>query len=142
MKSILIMIAIFSLFSCNNEPKLTEQKTSNQIDNIRTPNQKISSQETFETKVVDTLSKLDFIHKKHLFIDSVTNHKHGIAFITDSLIDSNTDVFVRAGFNGEDRFETHYQFYINPSTMQIKVYDAIEDIQIPLVDYIKKTKQE
>jgi hypothetical protein len=142
MKSILtISIAAF-LWSCNNEPKQIQQNKSTKKDTTVTLKPTKSLQEIFEDKVTDTLVKLDFIHKRHLAIDSISNHKHGITFITDSVIDVNKDVFVRAGFNRDDRFETYYQFYVNPKTMQIKVYDVIEDVQIPLDEYIKKTKQE
>ena len=90
-----------------------------------------------ENKILDTLIKIGIIERNNNYIDSVTNHKHGIAFIIDTLIKGDTDIFVQAGFNAADRFETHYQIYINPKTMDIKFYDAVDDKKLSIKEYEK-----
>ena len=84
--------------------------------------------------------KLPFVKKANAYIDSFSNHQHGIAFMMDSLGKGEKDIYVQAGYNGEMRFETYYQFYVDPVTLEIKVYDVAEDIKIPLKEYLK-TKQ-
>lgn len=90
-----------------------------------------------ENKILDTLIKIGIIKRNNNYIDSVTNHKHGIAFIIDTLIKGDTDIFVQAGFNGADRFVTHYQIYINPKTMDIKFYDPVDDKKLSIKEYEK-----
>jgi len=90
-----------------------------------------------EKEILDTLVKLPIIKRNNSYIDSVTNHKHGIAFIMDTLVKGDTDIFIQAGFNGEDRFETHYQIYVNPKTMDIRFYDPVGDKKLSIKEYEK-----
>ena len=90
-----------------------------------------------ETKIIDKLMKLPFVKKSDKYIDSFTNHQRGIAFMVDSLQQGQTEVFVRAGYNGPERFETYYQFYVDPRTLEIKVYDVVNDAKMTVKEYIK-----
>ena len=48
-----------------------------------------------------------------------------------------TDIPVQAGYNGNDRFETYYRFFVNPKTMEIKVYDVADDKKLTIKEYLK-----
>ena len=91
-----------------------------------------------ENRITDTLMKLSFIKRSNQYIDSFSNHQHGIAFMMDSLKKGEEMIFVEAGYNGEQRFEPYYWFYVDPRTLEIFVYDLPNDKKIALRDYLKK----
>ncbi len=90
-----------------------------------------------ETRIIDRLMKLSFVKKSNAYIDSFSNHQHGMAFMVDSAEAGDKDIFVRAGYNGDERFETYYQFYVDPHTLEIKVYDVVADRKMTVKEYIK-----
>jgi hypothetical protein len=55
--------------------------------------------------------KLPFVEKSNSYIDSFSNHRHGIAFMLDT---AGNKISVLAGYNGPEKFETYYNFSINP----------------------------
>ena len=81
--------------------------------------------------------KLPFVTKSSNYIDSFSNHKHGIAFMMDEPQENEPDISVQAGYNGGERFETYYRFFVNPKTMEIKVYDPVEDKKLTIKEYLK-----
>ena len=81
--------------------------------------------------------KLPFVIKGDKYLDLFSNHKHGIAFMLDKPEAPETDIPVQAGYNGNDRFETYYRFFVNPKTMEIKVYDVADDKKLTLKEYLK-----
>jgi len=87
--------------------------------------------------ITAALMKLPFVIKSDKYIDSFSNHKHGIAFILDIPASPNTDIPVQAGYNGNERFETYYHFFVNTKTMQIKVYDVAQDKKLTIKEYLK-----
>ena len=90
-----------------------------------------------EDKITSALMKLSFVIKSDKYIDSFSNHKHGIAFLMDKPEAPETDIPVQAGYNGNDRFETYYRFFVNPKTMEIKVYDVADDKKLTIKEYLK-----
>jgi hypothetical protein len=89
---------------------------------------------SLENRITHELMKLPFVIKSNEHIDSLSNHRHGISFMMDA---PNVDESVQAGYNGGERFETYYRFLVNPKTMEIKVYDPVEDKVLSLKEYIK-----
>ncbi|MGC4103652.1 hypothetical protein [Ferruginibacter sp.] len=75
-----------------------------------------------ENDLIDTLNTLSFVKESSKYIDSISNHKHSLAYIIDT---TDTEYTVTAGYNGAERFETYYNFSIDKKTRQIKVQDAI-----------------
>jgi len=118
MKSI-FFISVVTLFSChstltkNNYVIKTDAATQKVVDHIDS---------NLENKITDTLLKLPFIKKYDEQIVSISNHKHGVVFMLDT-INKGNDIYVEAGYNDEIRWITNYQFYINTKTLEIKVYD-------------------
>ncbi|MET0393188.1 MAG: hypothetical protein ABW019_08590 [Chitinophagaceae bacterium] len=91
-----------------------------------------------EAKIADTLRTLSFVKESDRYIDSFSNHTHGIAFMIDS---SGEGITVTAGYNGPSRFETYYNFTVNPDNFEIKVLDVPSGDLIAVREYIKKSKQ-
>jgi hypothetical protein len=90
-----------------------------------------------EDKITAALMKLPFVIKSDKYIDSLSNHKHSIAFLMDEPEAPETDIPVQAGYNSNERFETYYRFFVNPKTLEIKVYDAAEDKKLTIKEYLK-----
>ena len=89
------------------------------------------------SRITDTLMKLSFVHDANDYIDSLTNHQHGISFLIDSSANDPQGISVQAGYNRDDRFETYYRFFVNPKNLAIKVYDVVNDTALSVKDFIK-----
>jgi hypothetical protein len=89
-------------------------------------------------RIEDTLRKLPFVKRSHEYIDSFSHHEHGMAYITDT---SGNYVTVMAGYNGPERFETYYNFIVDPRTFEIKVMDPVSGDYVSVEEYIKNNKQ-
>jgi hypothetical protein len=88
-----------------------------------------------QAKVLDTLSKLPEVQILQKRIDSISDHKHGVSFIIDTLIENQYKV--RAGYDGDLRFENYFNFYVNAETSEIKIEDFLADSVLSLHDYRK-----
>ena len=145
MKCILQLLLVFIVAACNNASKTDEAlvkdtaainvKTDSAANYIHT-----FTDTVLENKITTALLKLPFVKKSDQYIDSFSNHKHGIAFLLDKPEDNETDIPVQAGYNGEERFETYYRFFVNPTTMEIKVYDVAADKKLTVKEYIKSQR--
>jgi hypothetical protein len=91
-----------------------------------------------EGKITDALMKISFVAKTNKYLDSLTGHKHGIAFIVDSV--GANEISVMAGYNGPDRFETYYNFTVYPKTFDIMIDDPETGELVPIEQYIKLKK--
>ena len=143
MKQVLIvLLSALAFTACNNtnDKQVTPVKDSavntKQVD---TPTSYIHAfaDTVLEDKITAALMKLPFVIKSDKYIDSFSNHNHGIAFLMDKPEAPETDVPVQAGYNGGGRFETYYRFFVNPKTLEIKVYDPVEDKKLTVKEYIK-----
>jgi len=87
--------------------------------------------------VLDTLYTLPFVKESNKYLDSFTKHKHGIAFIVDT---TSENYNIRAGYDGEERFETYYIFTINRKTKEIKIQDVISGDMVSPAEFEKRRK--
>jgi hypothetical protein len=142
MKQFLYLLVIIFFTACNNAAKTDEtvvnDSTAGKVKTDSSAKYIHSFTDTaLENKITDALMKLSFVTKSSKYIDSFSNHRHGIAFMMDAPQENETDVSVQAGYNGGERFETYYRFFVNPKTMEIKVYDPIEDKKLTIKEYLK-----
>ncbi len=142
MKQFLYLLVIISFTACNNTAKTDEAAlTDSASGKVKTDSSAkyihSFADTSLETKITNALMKLPFVMKSSNYIDSFSNHKHGIAFMMDEPEENETDVSVQAGYNGGERFETYYRFFVNPKTMEIKVYDPVEDKKLSIKEYLK-----
>ncbi|HQW84967.1 MAG TPA: hypothetical protein PK987_10910 [Ferruginibacter sp.] len=142
MKNILFYCILVSCFACNNATNSTEELNSD----TATVTDKYDSSKDYihrftdtalENKITTALLKLPFVIKSNNYIDSFSNHTHGIAFLLDEPTADEPDIAVKAGYNGNQRFETYYRFFVNPKTLEIKVYDPVADSRLSVKDYLK-----
>ena len=142
MKQFLYLLVIIFFAACNNAAKTDEvavtDSSSAKIKADSSAKYIHSFTDTaLETKITNALMKLPFVMKSSNYIDSFSNHRHGNAFMMHEPAENETDVSVQAGYNGGERFETYYRFFVNPKTMEIKVYDPVEDKKLTIKDYLK-----
>ena len=144
-KELFFLLLVVSAMACNNyakyqdKPATTDSTTTIPAVNADTPKAYIHTfkDTTLEDKITAALLKLSFVKKSDKYIDSISNHTHGIAFMLDEPAKDETDIPVQAGYNGKERFETYYRFFVNPKTLEIKVYDVVEDKKLTLKEYLK-----
>jgi hypothetical protein len=144
-KRVLQLLLVFTVAACNNASKTGEAavkdsaaislKTDSAANYIHS-----FTDTTLESKITAALLKLPFVVKSNQYIDSFSNHKHSIAFLMDNPEGNETEIPVQAGYNGDERFETYYRFYVNPTTMEIKVYDVAADKKLTVKEYIKSQR--
>lgn len=137
MKKILMLSCTLFFLACNNGK---DNKVNGNQDTAAVTGQAELTTDrstTAANPITDTLMKLPFIIKSNNYIDSFSNHKHGIAFISDT---ADQEISVKAGYNGDERFETYYDITIDRKTGEIKVLDPIEGDYIPLKDYLKNNQ--
>lgn len=142
----LFLLLLISFTACNNLSKTNEviiikDSTVNQVQSDSAGKYIHTFTDTaLENKITAALLKLSFVQKSNNYIDSLSNHKHGIAFMLDKPEAGETDVSVQAGYNGDERFETYYRFFVNPKTLDIKVYDVTANKKLTLKEYLKTLK--
>lgn len=145
MRNSFFLLLIIFFAACNNS---SDKNEAVKTDTVTAQIKKDSalnyihnfSDTALENKITAVLLKLPFVIKSSNYIDSFSNHKHAIAFLLENPETSEAAIFVKAGYNGDERFETYYQFYVNPKTLEIKVYDPVADKKLSLKEYSKTQK--
>lgn len=89
-----------------------------------------------ENDIIDTLKALPFVKEGDRHIDSLSHHKHTMAFIIDT---ADNEYNVRAGYDREVRFETYYTFSVDKKTRAIKVLDVISGQMITPAEFAKRS---
>lgn len=126
----LLIAGLTFLFSCQG--KGDKQPKAPATDSTRSLTSPMPQKE-----ITDTLLRLDFVRKSQAHIDSISGHRHGISFITDTTTEA---FYIKAGYNREDRFETYHDFMIDRKTGEIRVMDIVEGSYIPLTQYLTQQK--
>jgi hypothetical protein len=91
-----------------------------------------------ENKITAVLMKLPFVQKSNRYIDSISNHKHGISFMLDNT--RSTEISVLAGYNSDERFETYYHFFVDPQSLKVMIYDPLTNKNLPVKEFVKTLK--
>lgn len=136
MRYFLLISLLLTITACNNNGEKTNTGTGDSItlpaveqkEEPLAPADKVND-------IEDSLMKLPFIRESNRYIDSLSGHQRGIAFMRDT---ADGMINIRAGYNGPDRFETYYDFSIDPVTNEIKLLDPVLGDYITLKEYLKK----
>ena len=137
MKISLLGLLIFAFISCNNKsakPSDDRKGTSSYLSDTTITDVNIPVKDP----VTDTLMKLPFVINSNHYIDSISNHQHGISFIADT---ADNEILVKAGYNGTERFETYYHFSIDRKTSEIKILEPVTGDYISLEEYQKNNQK-
>ena len=134
---LLISLTLVSVACNNNGGKTNTGNTDSLPVSANEQNEETLVPADKEKNIEDSLMKLPFIRESNRYIDSLSAHQHGIAFMRDT---ADGRINIRAGYNGPERFETYYDFSIDPVTNQIKILDPVLGDYISLDDYLKKNR--
>lgn len=142
MKQYFYSVLLISLAACNTTTEQKAPVVKDSVTEVTKPDSSMTyihsfSDTALETKITAKLMKLPFVIKANAYIDSFSEHRHGIAFMVNKPEQGDTDLSVQAGYNGDQRFETYFRFYVNPQTLDIKVYDAVKDKRQTVKEYTK-----
>lgn len=136
MKGKIGLIVIFLLvISCNEKNNKKELRAI----------VKIESKNCFLNEAENEIIGLKEVELKAKFIDSLSNHKSGISFMSDSLdIDGISYYEIKAGYNSKLRFENYYTFYVEKGNCKnVKIFEPIEGEIISLLQWRElKNKEE
>lgn len=141
MKNVYLVICLLVLAAaCDHKADKTHTPALDSLPSVQTdtPAGYIHSFEdtVLKDRITAALMQLPFVIKSDRYIDSVSNHRHGMAFMMNSPAPGE-EVDVQAGYSSDERFETYYRFFVNPKTLEIKVYDVVEDKKLTLKEYLK-----
>ncbi len=142
MKGIFFFILVISITACNNQSKTDEVVVTDtvvtKVQTDSTSNYIHTFTDTaLENKITAALLQLPFVIKSNMYIDSFSNHRHSMSFMLDNPAANETDISVQAGYNGDQRFETYYRFFVNPKTLAIQVYDPVTDKRLTVKEFLK-----
>jgi hypothetical protein len=91
---------------------------------------------------------IEEVKNKNKFIDSISNGKHGISFISDSINREGITYYeISAGYNSDIRFENYFTFFVEKGNCKnIKISNVIDGEIISLSNWrnnnVKVNKQE
>lgn len=96
-----------------------------------------------EQQALNAINQLPEIVMQQQYLDSLTNHKKGVAYMINSKTIDGKDCYeISAGYNGELRWENYYIFYVDKQDCtQISVIEPIEGDIIPVEEWHKKQQQ-
>lgn len=143
MKIIILIFSASLLFSCNNSNK---EVTSTISDTLKSTGNVVDTDKVIiagpttskETQILDKIAALPEFKKSNAYLDSLTGHKHGLASMIFKPTAEEKEYYVRVGYNGDQHFETYYNFYVDSSTLDIKIADPIEADIITLAEFRKR----
>jgi hypothetical protein len=134
-----ITVLLIIATACNNNSSATGNKpdTTTKKPVVIADTSTTTTPIVTENDILDTLNALSFVKQASMHIDSVTHHKHRMAFIIDT---ADNEYNVTADYNGDERFETYYIFSVDKKTRAIKVQDVISGDMLTPADFEKRQK--
>lgn len=94
--------------------------------------------DSLEDKAISELYKLTEIKQRHRFIDSISEHKRGIAFIVRKRPTHNKDYYwIQAGDNTALRFQPIYNFHVYLPDLRVKYFDPFANVELTLEQWRK-----
>lgn len=129
--SVLVVLIVLSQYS--------EAKQNNSEEFTSTETAKYCTVEEAETIV----RRLPEVVDAENHIRSITNSKQGVSImVNSSVVDGNSYYTFQVGFNGEERFETYYFFYVNKSNRtDIRIMDIVTGTLEPIKKWRKTNSQ-
>ncbi len=94
-----------------------------------------------EEKILRLIKDLKEVKASDKYIDSFSNHKKGIATLIFRPTNGLKDYNVQAGYNGDNRFETYYNFFVDSATYKIKIQDPVQGDIVPMDEWRKREEK-
>lgn len=143
---ILVFFFILILISCDT--KQTNNNSNKAPDTNETiidesANEEIANEipAEIEEKILDEIRNLPEVKQVSKYMDSIPNHERGMAFIIHPPEEGSQDFYIRAGLNGEYRFETYYHFYLDTNDYKVKIQDILEADIVDMEEWRKREER-
>ena len=82
------------------------------------------------------------VQRANAYIDSFSNHKHGISFLIQRYPGKGVDHYwVQAGYNGDLHYEPYFNFYVYPPELAVKILDPLTGSVYTLVQWRIRKKR-
>lgn len=95
-----------------------------------------------DKKILDTIASLPETKERANYIQEQTKGKRSLAYQIFASPDSSTDDYwVKAVEDNGDSYVTHFNFYVNPVSFQIKYLDIVNDTAITLEEWRRQSKK-
>jgi hypothetical protein len=121
------MIKILAIFIFSAQSLLAQSRNHEQISDSSASHGQATT-DAREEKIISRLLRIPEIKQRNRFIDSVTKHEHGISFLTLKRPTTENDYYwIQAGYNGQDRFEAYYNFYVYLPKLSVKILDPVSN---------------
>jgi hypothetical protein len=127
-----IVWLLFVVISCGQLEKNTQLKSP------FTAKKALQTDTLSEAFLNDTIRSIEEVKQTNKYLDSLTKHTHGVSLIIEKPSSDEKNYYVKVGYNGEDRFETYYHFYIEPSTRKITIEDIVSGEKLSLKEWRKQ----
>ena len=103
---------------------------------------KTISDTSIEDLILSKIHNLYEVKRKEKYIDSITNHKHGISLLILKKPSAKKQYYiVQAGYDSKIRFEPYYTFYVFRNALEVKYYDTQTDSLMSIDEWRKRSKQ-
>lgn len=140
-----ILIISSTILACNTQEKNSDVPISRDTtivnkDSINANDEFIveAPHSVLEKKILEKISLLPEYKRSNAYLDSLTNRKHGLSSMIFKPSKNEKEYYVRVGYNGDDRFETYYNFYVDSTTLAIKIADVLEGDIVSLETWRKR----
>jgi ribosomal protein S6 len=115
-------------------------------ESLKKPNAEIEESMTalksIEEKILDTIASLPETKERASYIESQTKGKRNLAYqIFSSPHSMNANYWVKAVEDNGDSYVTHFNFYVNPISFEIKYLDIVNDTAITLEEWRRQNKK-
>lgn len=134
------LIAAMSLPACTSSVSIhpeSEEQPNEVVERTQESQQSQEGQSTedLEKAILERVAQLPEYKHAASMIDSITNHRHGISRMITAPEKGSSYYEVTVGYNAPKRFETYNIFYVDPNTLQVKVYDDMSGEIISIEDW-------
>ncbi|HNQ67997.1 MAG TPA: hypothetical protein PKN32_06455 [Bacteroidales bacterium] len=142
--TILITSVIFVLvISCNGgkDKSVKSEKEQNieTVDSVQNENVDISS---IEDQIIDKILELPEVKDRADYIVKETNgERHLKIWIAASPKETGSYYLIKAGEDNGMSLVTHFDFHVNPKTLEIKYYDVLTDSELSLSEWREQNKE-
>lgn len=139
LKNLSLAVPLLFFISCNHQPQeaASVQPEQTQAEPIVIKKEPVKGSGDMEEKVMAAVMELPESQQAQNYIDSISNHKKGLGGIIDGPEPGKPEYAVRVGFNGDERFETYYFFYVDTITFKVKIQDVAMDTILPIEEWRK-----
>ena len=140
-KSLVSLFASILFIRCNQSDKSKTAVASDNLSFSKQDSNKLIVNKAITNKeeyILGLIKNIDEVKASDRYIDSLTNHKKGIASLIFKPAKNEKYYFIQTGYDGENRFETYYNFYVDSATYEIKIQDVIEGDIVTLNGWRKR----